>query len=147
MLFTAPLQVARALLIFVRAALFTLFPERRVFAQSPGNLYRLCSFVKRRLRKFPRSRCLRFSVLIETMLRRMHPSCLEYPLTNSLGAVGCPLEDTSVNSSLTVPSTFGRRSFRCLFGWLPSMRTLPSSVVASSAAPSVVSSPTPLGVV
>ena len=70
----------------------------------------------------------------------MHPSYPEYPLTNSLGAVGCPPEDTSVNSSLTVPSTFGRRSFHCLFGWLPSVRALPSSVVASSAAPSVVAS-------
>ena len=74
MLFTAALQVARVVLIFVRVALFTLFPERRVFAKSPGNLYRSCSFVKRRLRKFHRSLCLRFSVLIETVLRRMLPS-------------------------------------------------------------------------
>ena len=63
-----------AVLIIVRAAPFTLLPERRVFANSAGNLYRSCSFVKRRLRKFPQSLCLRFSVLIETVLRRMHPS-------------------------------------------------------------------------
>ena len=74
MLFTEALEVARAVLIFVRAALFTLFPESRVFVKSPGNLYHSCNFVKRRLRKFPRSLCLRFSVLIETVLRGMHPS-------------------------------------------------------------------------
>ena len=68
------LQVDRAVLIFVRATLFTLFPARRVFANSAENLYRSRSFMKRRLRKFPRSLCLRFSVLIEAVLRRMHPS-------------------------------------------------------------------------
>src|SRR3954465_10706475 len=141
MFFTVLRQVDRAVLIFVRATLFTKFPKRFVFTYLSGNLYRLCSFVKRRLRTFARLGSLRFPVLIERVPRRMHPSCPEYPPTKCSGAVGSPFFATSVNSSLTVPSLLGRLSFFCLFGWLPSvawpsMCSLASSVVGpASVAP------------
>src|SRR3954465_10548075 len=125
MFFTVLRQVDRAVLIFVRATLFTKFPKRFVFTYLSGNLYRLCSFVKRRLRTFARSGCLRFLVLIETVPRRMHPSCPAYPPTKCVGAVGSPFFPTSVNSSLTVPSLLGCLSTFFLFDWLPSV-TWPS---------------------
>src|SRR3954468_6625156 len=142
MFFTVLRQVARVVFIFVRAALFTLFPEGFVFTYLSANLYRLCSFVKWRLRTFSRSGCLRFPVLIETVPRRMYPSCPAYPPTKCAGAVGSPFFATSVNSSLTVLSLLGRLSIFFLFGWLPSVAWpfvawpsvcwLPSSVVGSA---------------
>src|SRR4051812_16888637 len=103
------------------------------------------SFSKRSVRKWPLSLCRRFSVLIKMVVRVIAATCPPYPLTTRSDSKGTPVGLTSVISSLTVPTVFGRRSFGFFFffflgGLLPLPVPSPPSVVSSSAVPSASSS-------
>src|SRR4051812_17504966 len=81
------------------------------------------------------------------VVRLIAATCPPYPLTTRAGSKGTPDGLTSVISSLTVPTVFGRRSFGFfffLFFFLGGLLTLPvpspPSVVSSSAVPSASSS-------
>src|SRR4051812_29153136 len=78
------------------------------------------------------------------VVRVIAATCPPYPLTTRAGSKGTPDGLTSVISSLTVPTVFGRRSFGFFFfflgGLLPLPVPSPPSVVSSSAVPSASSS-------
>src|SRR3954469_18796103 len=80
------------------------------------------------------------------VVRVIAATCPPYPLTTRAGSKGTPDGLTSVISSLTMPTVFGRRSFGFFFfffflgGLLPLHVPSPPSVVSSSAIPSASSS-------
>src|SRR4051812_49421834 len=77
------------------------------------------------------------------VVRLIAATCPPYPLTTRAGSKGTPDGLTSVISSLTVPTVFGRPSFGFFFflgGLLPLLVPSSPSVVSSPAVPSASSS-------